>query len=168
MVTENDICDNYSYASCVNLEIEKTPEPHPKKLEFNIDKSEAGLKKIDFNIAVNDDEIDEQNDNKVVHPSDDITADDYSNIEDRGIQQEQTNYNSVYTIVDNKLQSNCHLEDQNKTNDWKITNNHEGKIVIAYNTNTANNTLHSRTLYVIYIGPDDNSNDHLIFKPSTN
>ena len=37
-VTESDIYDNYSYTSCVNWEIEKTPETHPKKLEFNIDK----------------------------------------------------------------------------------------------------------------------------------
>ena len=43
--TESYIYDNYSYASCVNWEIEKTPETHPKKLEFNMDKSETSGKK---------------------------------------------------------------------------------------------------------------------------
>ena len=47
-VTESDICDNYSYNSRINWEIEKTPETHSKKIEFNIDKPETGLKKIDF------------------------------------------------------------------------------------------------------------------------
>ena len=44
LVTGSDIYDNYSYASFVDWEIEKTPEAHPKKLEFNINKSETGLK----------------------------------------------------------------------------------------------------------------------------
>ena len=61
IVTESDIYNNYSYTSCVDLEIEKTPETHPKKLESNIDKPETGLKKIDFNIDVNNDEIDYMN-----------------------------------------------------------------------------------------------------------
>ena len=42
-------------------EIEKTPETHLKKLEFNINKSETDLKKIDFNINVSDNEIDNMN-----------------------------------------------------------------------------------------------------------
>ena len=42
-VTESDIYNNYSYTSCVNWEIEKTPETHSKKLEFNIDKPETDL-----------------------------------------------------------------------------------------------------------------------------
>ena len=61
-VTESDIYDNYSYTSRNNWEIEKTPETHLKKLEFNIDKPETGLKKIDFNIITNNDEIDDMND----------------------------------------------------------------------------------------------------------
>ena len=76
LVTGNNIYDNYSHASCVDWEIEKTPEAHPKKLEFNIDKPETGLKKTDLNINVNDDEIDDMNDEEVVHPSDDLTAGD--------------------------------------------------------------------------------------------
>ena len=44
------------------------------------------------------------NNEEVVHPSDDITDDDYSNIEYYDIQPEQTNQNnSFYTLVDNKL-----------------------------------------------------------------
>ena len=60
-VTESDIYDNYSYTSRINWEIEKTPETHSKKIEFNIDKPETGLKKIDFNIITNNDEIDNIN-----------------------------------------------------------------------------------------------------------
>ena len=81
LVTESDIYDNYSYVLCVDWKIEKTPEAHPKKLEFNIDKPETDLKKIDFNINVSDNEIDDMNDKEVVHPSGDLTNDDYSNIE---------------------------------------------------------------------------------------
>ena len=55
------------------------------------------------------------NNKVVVHPSDDLTNNDYSNIEDQEIQQEQTNQNnSFYTLVDNKFQSSPHLEDPNK------------------------------------------------------
>ena len=49
--TESNICDNYNYASYTDWEIEKTPKANPKKLEFNIDKPEIDLKKIDFNIT---------------------------------------------------------------------------------------------------------------------
>ena len=54
LVTESNVYNNYSYVSFVDWEIEKTPEAHPKKLEFNIDKPETDLKKIDLNINVND------------------------------------------------------------------------------------------------------------------
>ena len=81
IVTKSDIYDYYSYTSCVNWEIEKTPETHPKKLEFNIDKPETGLKKIDFNIIINNNEIDDMNDNKMVHPSDDLANDVYNKID---------------------------------------------------------------------------------------
>ena len=87
-VTESDIYDNYSYTSCVNWVIEKTPETHLKKLEFNIDKPETGLKKIDFNIIINNNEIDDMHDNKMVHPNDDLTDDMYNNIDHHNIQQE--------------------------------------------------------------------------------
>ena len=80
-----------------------------QKLEFNINKPETGLKKIDFNFNVNDDEIDDMNNEIVVHPSNDLTNDDYSNIEDHKIHQEMTNQNNrFYTLVDNELQSSFH------------------------------------------------------------
>ena len=66
-----------------------------------MDKLKTGLKKIDSNINVMDNEINNMNDKKVVHPSDDLTDDDYSNIEDQEIQPEQTNQNNnFYTCVD--------------------------------------------------------------------
>ena len=95
IVTESYIYDNYSYALCVNWEIEKTPETHPKKLEFNINKPETGLKKIDSNIIFNNDEIDDMNNDKIFHPSDDLADDMYNNIDYHNIQQEQTIHNSL-------------------------------------------------------------------------
>ena len=53
IVTESDIYDSYSYTSCINWEIEKTPDTHLETLEFNIDKPETGLNKIDFFITAN-------------------------------------------------------------------------------------------------------------------
>ena len=121
MVTESDIYNNYSYISCYNWEIEKTPEAHPKKLESNIDKPETSLKKIDFIINVNDNEINDMNDEEVVHLSYDLTDDDYSNTKDDENQYKRTNQNnSFYTLVDNELQSSSHLEDPDKTNDCKL------------------------------------------------
>ena len=61
-VTESDIYDNYTYTSCVNSKIEMTSETPSKKLEFYIDNPETGLKKIDFNIITNTDEIDDLSD----------------------------------------------------------------------------------------------------------
>ena len=85
-VTESNIYDNYSYTSYINWEIEKTPETNSKKLEFSIDKPETGLKKIDFNIIINNDEIDDMNDDKMVHPSDDLVDDIYNNIDHHNVQ----------------------------------------------------------------------------------
>ena len=72
-------------------EIEKTPEAHPEKLEFNINKPEKDLKKIDFNINANGNEIDAMNDKEAVHPSGDLTDGEYSNIKDHETQHKQTN-----------------------------------------------------------------------------
>ena len=108
------------------------------------------------------------NDKKVVHPSDDLTNNDYNNIEDYENQHKWTNQNnSYYTLVDNELQSSSHLEDSNGTNDRKTTNNQESDLVMARNTNVENSTFYPRTFYVSYIGPNDNGIGHLIFKLST-
>ena len=144
LITESDIYNNYIYTSFTDWEIEKTPEANPKKLEFNIDKPKRDLKKIDSNIKVNDDKIDNMNNKEVVHLSGELTNDDYNNIEDHEIQHERINRNnSVYTLDIDKLQSSPQLEDQNDTNDWKNTNKHEGGLVMAYDNNTRSNTLYS-------------------------
>ena len=44
-----------------------------------------------------------------------------------------------------------HLEDSNKTNDCKTIHNHNGKLVVANDTNAGNNTLRPRTFYALYI-----------------
>ena len=71
-------------------------------------------------------------------------------------------------MVENKLQSSPQLEDQNGTNDWKTTNKHKGELVMAYDNNASNKVLYPRTFYALYIGPNDSSTGHLIFKLSTN
>ena len=63
IVIESDVYDNYSYTSCVNWEIEKTPETPWKKLEFYMNNPETGLKKTDFNIITKNYEINDMNDN---------------------------------------------------------------------------------------------------------
>ena len=79
---------NYRYASCANWEIEKTFETHPQILMFNINKHETSLKKIYFNIIVSNNGIDDMNDNKIVHPSDDLADDVYNNFDCHNIQKE--------------------------------------------------------------------------------
>ena len=104
------------------------------------------------------------NDDKIAHPSDDLVDNVYSNIEDHKIQQEQTNHNSLYTLANNKLQLSSDLEDLNEADNWKSTNSHEGELVIAYNNNNRNNALRPRIFYTLYIGPNDDGNDHLIYE----
>ena len=82
------------------------------------------------------------NNKKAVHPSGDLTNDDYSNIEDHETQHERVNQNNnAYTIAEDKLQSSHQLKDQNETNDLKTTNKHEGGLVMAYNNNAKSNIL---------------------------
>ena len=56
------------------------------------------------------------------------------------------------------------LEDLNETDDWNSTNSHKGELVIAYNTNTGNNTLRPRIFYALYIELNNDGNGHLIYK----
>ena len=143
----------------------KAPKTLLKKLDFNINKPETGLKKIDFNIITNNDEIDDMNDNKMVCHSDNPTNDVYSNINHKNIQQEQTTHNSLYPLANSELQLNYDLEDPYGTDDWKSTNSHKSELIIAYN-NKANNTLHSKVFYALYIEPNGDNNGHLIYDPS--
>ena len=163
LVTESHIYNNYSYASFVDWEIEKTPETHPKKLEFNIDKPETDLKKIDVNINVNDNEINDINIKEAIYPSGDLKDDKYSNIENHESQRKRANQNnSVHTLVDSKLQLSPQLENWKKTCIWKTTNNHEGEVLMAYDNNAGSNILYPRTFYVLYIGLNNNDAGHLI------
>ena len=108
------------------------------------------------------------NDQEIVHPSNDLTDENYSNIEKDENQHEWTNQNnSFYTLVDNELQSSSHLEDPNQTNDCKTVTNHEGDLVMAHNTNAERSTLYLETFYTLYIGPNNNCIRHSIFKLST-
>mmetsp|Transcript_38260 Transcript_38260/g.43175 ORF Transcript_38260/g.43175 Transcript_38260/m.43175 type:complete len:111 (-) Transcript_38260:36-368(-) len=107
------------------------------------------------------------NDKEAVHPSGDLTNDDYSNIEDRETQHKPANQNNnVYTLVKDKLQSSHQLEDQNETNDLKTINKHEGGLMMAYDNNAKSNALYLRIFYALYIGPNNNGAGHLIFKLS--
>ena len=65
----------------MNWEIEKTSETPSKKLEFYIDNPETGLKKTDFNIITNNDEIDDMNDDNRDHSNNDLSDDVYSHID---------------------------------------------------------------------------------------
>ena len=138
-----------------------------KKLEFNIDKPETGLKKIDFNIITNNDKIDDMNDNKMVYPSDNLTKDVCSNTNHQNVQQEQTTHNNLHTLDNYELQLYSDLEDLNGTDDWNSTNSHKSELVIAYNNKVGNNTLHSKMFYALYIKPNNDNNGHLIYDLST-
>ena len=59
------------------------------------------------------------NDNKIVHPNDDLTDNVYNNINYHNVQQEQTNHISLYTLADKQLQLGSDLEDSNEAYDWK-------------------------------------------------
>ena len=86
-----------------------------------MDKPGPGLKKIDFNINVIDNEINDMNTKKVVNPSDDLTDDDYNNIKDHENKHKRTiRNNSYYTFVDNKLQLRSQLKVPNKTDAGKL------------------------------------------------
>ena len=116
-VIEINIYDNYSYTSCGNWEIKKTYETPSKKLEFNINKPETGLKKSDFNIITNNNEINDMNNNKMDCHYNNPTNDIYSNIYHKHIQYEQTTHNSLYRLTNSKLQLNYDPEDPYRTID---------------------------------------------------
>ena len=152
----------------MNWQIEKISETPSKKLKFNIDKPETGLKKTDFNIITNNDEIDDMNNNKMNWHCDHPTNDVYCNINHKNVQQEQTTQNSLYRLTDSELQLNYNLEDPYRTDDWKSTNSHKGELVIAYNNKVGNKTLYPRVFYTLYIKPNDIGNGYLMHRLSTN
>ena len=116
VVTESDIYNNYRYASFVDWEIEKTTEANPMKIKFNIDKPKTDMKKIDFNININvngnGNEINHMNNKEAIHPSGELTDDDFSNIVDHKTQHERINQNNIFILL---LKTNY-----NRALRWKI------------------------------------------------
>ena len=107
------------------------------------------------------------NNKEVVHSSNNLTDDECSNIKEHKTQHKRTNRNnSFYTLVHIELQLSPNMKNQNEIYDWKITNNHEGELVMAYNTNAERRTSYPRAFYALYIGLNDNGIGHLIFKLS--
>ena len=107
------------------------------------------------------------NNDKIVHPNDDLTDDIYNKIDYHNVQQEKTNHNSLYTLANNLLQLSSDLEDQNEAIDWNSTNSHKSELVIAYDNNIGNKKLRPRVFYALYIKPSDNGNGYLIYRLST-
>ena len=88
------------------------------KLEFNIGKPETDLKKIVSTSTSMTMRSKIWKNKEADHPSNDLTNDNNSNIEDHGTQLKRINQNnSLYTIVENKLQLSPQLDNQNETND---------------------------------------------------
>ena len=118
-----------------------------KKLEFYIDNPETGLKKTDFNIITNSNEINDMNNNIRVHFNNDLPNDMYNNIDHNNVDWKQTNHNSLYTLADNKLQLSSDLEDL----DWNSTDSQEGELIITYNNKVRCKTLCPRLFYTLYV-----------------
>ena len=74
LFVDDDLYNNESFASQSNWKIGKKPE--------------TDLKKIEFNINVNDDEIDDMNGEEAVYLNDGLADDNNNNIEDNGVQHE--------------------------------------------------------------------------------
>ena len=79
----------------------------------------------------------------------------------------QCTHTSLYHLADSKLQLNYDLEEWYKTDDWKSTNSHKDKLVIAYDNKVGNRTLHPRVFYALYIRPNNIRHGHLIYRLST-
>ena len=145
------------------MEIEKTSEAPSKKLEFYIDNPGTGLKKIDFNIITNKDEMDDLNNDIRDHYNNDLTDDVYNNIDHDNEDQKRTTHNNLYTLADNKLQLRSDLKDL----DWNSTDSHEGELIIAYYNKVGIKTLCLRAFYALYDKPNKESNGHLIYRLAT-
>ena len=143
----------------MNWEIKKTSET-PSKKEFYIDNPETGLKKTDFNIITNNDEINDMNDNTRKHSNNDLLVDMYSNTAHDNANQKQTTNRNIYTITDNKLQSSSDLEEPN----WDSTDSHIGELIIAYDNKIGNKILCPRTFYALYVEPNQEDNGHLVYR----
>ena len=95
-VTDN-IYNNCNYTSCVNLEIKKTSGT-PLKKEIYINNPETGMKKTDFNIFTNNNEINDMNDDNRDHPNNDLSNDVYNLNNHDSVGLKQTNHNNLYSL----------------------------------------------------------------------
>ena len=146
----------------MNWEIKNTSET-PSKKEFYIDDPETSLKKTDFNIITNNDEINDMNDDNRDHSTNDLSDDAYNHIDHDSEYLKQTNHNNLYTLADNELQLSSDLEDL----DWNSTNSHKGELLIAYDNKVRYRTPHPRAFYALYVRPNEEGRGHLIYRLST-
>ena len=84
----------------------------------------------------------------------------YSSTAHGNANQRQTTGCNVYTITDNKLQSSSDLEDL----DWDSTNSHTGELIIAYDNKIGNKILCPKTFYTFYVKPNQEDNNHLVYR----
>ena len=83
----------------------------------------------------------------------------YNNLDYPNVDQKQTNYNSLYTLANDKLQLSSDLEYP----DWNGTDSHKSELVLDYDDNkSGNKTLLLRAFYALYVKPNENGNSHLI------
>ena len=85
LFVDNHLYDNDSYASDTDLKNGKKPE--------------TGLKKIEFDINVNDNEIDDLNNKAKVHIKDSLADDNSTNIEYSGVQHKQDDQHNHFLLL---------------------------------------------------------------------
>ena len=154
LFAKNCLYGNDSYRSDADWKIGKEPE--------------KDLKKIEFNINVDNNKINDMNNEDAVHLKHDLADDNNKDIEDSGFQHKQDDqHNRFCAPVKNRLQPSHQLGGPNEANDWKSTDKYEGELVMAYDTNASNKTLYPRAFYALYIGPNNSGTGHSVFKLST-
>ena len=118
------------------------------------------MKKTDFNIITNKDEINNLNNDIRDHHNNDLTDDMYNNIDHNNVNQKQTNYHNLYTFADDELHLRSDIEDFK----WNSTDSHKSELIIAYDNKVGNKTLCPRTFYALYVKPNQEGNGHLIYR----
>ena len=104
LFVDNDLDNNDSYASDADHKIRREPETDLKKIEFNID--------------VKDDKINDLNNKDTVHFKDGLADDKNTDIKGSGVQYKQdARRNRCCTPVKNELQLSNQLGGHNEAND---------------------------------------------------
>ena len=102
------------------------------------------------------------NDNNRDHPNNDLSDDVYNLSDHDSVDLKQTNHNNLYTLADNKLQLSYDLEDLY----WSSTDSYKGELIIAYDSKVRYKTLHPRAFYALYVKPNEEGSEHLIYRLS--